>query len=129
MIFFLDLKKLLRISRKIHSFYCYFRFVTTKLVLLIDFLLFHAEEVGRVIRGDLLISKDWSRAKQLQRKGDTTAKLMEEKKKIIWNFLPQNKTTDNTDQVKYIVTFWIILNFNSNFYNFFYFHDQAKTYY
>ena len=43
-------------------------------------------EVGRLLRGDLLISKDWNRAKMLQGKGEALVKLMEEKKKEIWNF-------------------------------------------
>merc|ERR1719378_450166 len=56
------------------------------------------QEVGRVLRGDLLISKDWSRAKQLQVKAEKAAKFLEEKKKIIWNFVPQNKNKESYDQ-------------------------------
>jgi len=56
------------------------------------------QEVGRVLRGESLISKDWNRAKQLQIKADKAAKVMEEKKKIIWNFVPQNKNKESCDQ-------------------------------
>jgi len=57
------------------------------------------EETGRVIRGEALISRNWNRAKQLQIKADSAAKMIEGKKKIIWNFLPQNKNKDSCDQV------------------------------
>ena len=49
----------------------------------------------------MLISKDWSRAKQLQVKAEKAAKFLEEKKKIIWNFVPQNKNKESYDQVNF----------------------------
>ena len=54
-----------------------------------------------MLRGDLLISKDWIRAKTLQSKGETLVKLMEEKKKEIWNF-STNSRSQEADKVYFL---------------------------
>ena len=56
------------------------------------------EDVGRILRGEALIAMDWSRAKSLQCKAEHLLKLMEEKKKAIWNFSVANRN-EETDKV------------------------------
>ena len=58
--------------------------------------------MGRLIRGESLISKDWSKAKCLQTKTDSLIKLMEDRKKEIWNFSFNNKNQAN-DKVSEIM--------------------------
>jgi len=72
-----------------------------------------------VLRGDLLISKDWSRAKTLQSKGEIIVKLMEEKKKEIWNF-STNSRSQEADKVYFLFTtmktfFFIVLYYSQNY--------------
>ncbi|KAK4012972.1 hypothetical protein OUZ56_025220 [Daphnia magna] len=53
------------------------------------------QDVGRLLRGELIISKDWSRAKCLQNKTESLLRLMEEKKKDIWNFSLNQKNQES----------------------------------
>lgn len=53
------------------------------------------EDVGRLLRGEILISKNWDQAKLLQSKAESLVKLMEEKKKVIWNFSFSEKNHEN----------------------------------
>ena len=72
--------------------------------------LFFAGDVGRLLRGHLLIFKDWNRAKILQGKGEALVKLMEEKKKEIWNFSAVNSSrsqeSDKVCNVIMIIRLW-----------------------
>ena len=51
----------------------------------------------------MLISKDWNRAKTLQSKGESLVKLMEEKKKEIWNFSTINSRSQEPDKVFFYI--------------------------
>jgi len=59
-----------------------------------------AGEVGRLLRGELLLSKDWARAKLLQSRTESLLKLFEEKKKEIWDFALVN---NSIEKVSYFV--------------------------
>lgn len=56
--------------------------------------------MGHLLRGELIISKDWSRAKCLQNKTESLLRLMEEKKKDIWNF-SLNQKNQESDKVSF----------------------------
>lgn len=76
----------------IHSSPLYHLFYVCDFQCEIFFMLFHyiffsfLGDVGKLTRGDCLISRDWKRAKQLQSRAESLIKFMEHKKKEIWNF-------------------------------------------